>query len=309
MIMLIDTHSHVNFNAFREDSDEILKRTLENDIWVVMPGSQYSTSKRSVEIAERFREGVYAAIGIHPIHLEQRRVGVKETQSEIKEEPIRPLDKTRDRHAQGKNSWETFETRAEEFDYGKYKELARSKKVVAIGEIGLDYYYQPKNKTKREEFRRHQKEILQKQIDLAEELNLPVILHCRVAHRDLFEILDTRYKIRNTALHGVLHSFTGTVEQAQQFMDLGLYVGFNGLIFKDVATLPNPEEVISSIPLDHIVLETDSPYLVPPAAEKERNEPIFVKYIAEEVARIKKISLEQVAEATTQNAKSLFKIE
>jgi len=113
--MLIDTHGHVNFNAFREDSEEVLKRTFENETWVVMPGTQYSTSRRAVELAEKYeqglpagRQGVYAAIGLHPIHIgEQRKVDVMEVQSEEKAE----------------NSWETFETRSEEFDYEKYKEL------------------------------------------------------------------------------------------------------------------------------------------------------------------------------------------
>lgn len=287
--MLIDTHAHVNFNAFRDDADKVLQRALENDIWMVMPGSQYTTSQRAVEIAEHYEEGVYAAVGIHPIHLDERRVDVQEVQSA--QEP--------------EQSWMLFDTRAEEFDYEKYKQLALSSskgKVVAIGEIGLDYYYQPKNKAKREEYRSRQKETLQKQLDLAKELNLPVILHCRVAHSDLLELLDS-------PLRGVMHSYTGTVEQAKKFMELGLYIGFNGLIFKDVATLPNPEEVISSIPLERILLETDSPYLVPPAAGAERNEPAFVKYIAEEIARIKKIDGEEIAEATTKNAHTLFRME
>jgi len=295
--MLIDTHAHINFNAFRDDADEVLQQALDNEIWVVMPGSQYTTSKRAVEIAEQYEEGVYAAVGIHPIHLDKRRVDVQEVQST--EEP-EPLDGARD-----KQPWLEFDTRAEEFDYEKYKQLALSSskgKVVAIGEIGLDYYYQPKNKAKREEYRSRQKETLTKQIDLAKELNLPVILHCRVAHNDLLELLDS-------PLRGVMHSYTGTVEQAAKFIKLGLYIGFNGLIFKDVATLPRPKEVISSIPLDKIVLETDSPYLVPPMANKERNEPVFVKYIAEEIARIKKIDVEEIAEATTKNARILFRIE
>ena len=115
--MLIDTHGHVNFNAFQEDSEEVLKQTLDSNTWVIMPGTQFSTSKRAVEMAEQYEQGVYAAIGLHPIHIgEQRRVDVKETQS-----LLRPLAD------QGKQqSWEAFETRAEEFDYEKYKELALS---------------------------------------------------------------------------------------------------------------------------------------------------------------------------------------
>ena len=284
--MLIDTHTHINFNAFRDDGKEIIKKTLDNDIWMVMPGSQYSTSKRSVEIAERYEQGVYTAVGLHPIHLgEKRKVDVWEVQSDdAKEEP-----------------WTTFQTSAEAFEYEKYKELAQSKKTVAIGEIGLDYYYFPKSKARREEIKQKQKQALEQQLNLAEEFDLPVILHCRAAHDDLLDFLKGPIK-------GVVHSYTGTVEQAKRFMELGLYIGFNGLIFKDVPALPNPEKVISSVPLERIVLETDAPYLIPPMVGTERNEPLFVKYVAEEIARIKNISFKEVAEATTNNAKNLFDI-
>ena len=291
--MFIDTHGHVNFNAFRDDSNEVLRRTLENNTWVVMPGTQYSTSKRAVEIAEGFDRGVYAAVGLHPIHLgEQRKVDVMEVQS------LPP--------AQDKQSWEEFVTRSEEFDIEKYRELTKSKKTVAIGEFGLDYYYRPKGKAKLEAFKAKQKEVFLKQLELAVETNLPVILHCRVAHEDMLELLTTNYKLKTKNLRGVVNCFTGTVEQAQKFMALGLYIGFNGLILKDVPALPNPGEVISAIPLDRIVLETDAPYLTPPILGSERNEPLFVKYVAEEIARIKKVSVQEVAEATTQNAKVLF---
>ena len=172
---------------------------------------------------------------------------------------------------------------------------------MAIGEVGLDYYYFPKSKAKREEIKKKQKEVLQKQMDLADVLDLPVILHCRSAHEDLLEFLGKQQRIR-----GVVHCYTGTVEQVQKFIELGLYIGFNGLIFKDVPALPDPKEVIASIPLERIVLETDSPYLVPPAAGQERNEPSFVRYVAEEIARIKNVSLEEVARITTENAQALF---
>jgi len=284
--MLIDTHAHVNFNAFREDSDEVVKRALENDIWMVMPGSQYSTSRRAVEMAGRHERGVYAAVGLHPIHLGQRRVGVQETQSEVKPE----------------NDWEAFETRAEEFDCEAYKSLAKnSNRVVAIGEFGLDYYYRPKGKARLEEFKKKQKEVFAQQLQLAKELRLPVLLHCRVAHDDMIEALPEK-------VEGVVHCFTGNLEQAEKFLQKGLFLGLNGLIFKDVVALPNPTEIIAAFPLDRILLETDSPYLVPPVAGKERNEPLFVTYIAEEIARIKKITREEVAEATTKNAKALFGI-
>lgn len=290
--MFIDTHGHVNFNAFFKDADEVLKRALENDMWVIMPGTQYSTSKRAVEMAERYEKGVYAAVGVHPIHLEKRAVDVQEVQSSLtKEQP-----------------WMLFETRAEEFDYEKYKELAKNKKVVAIGEVGLDYYRQPKGRQKRAEYQEKQKGALEQQIDLALELDLPVIFHCRKAHNDLIELLKRKQEKHQGKIRGVIHSYTGDIEQAEEFMNLGISFGFNGLILKDVPALPLPQEVISHIPLKRIVLETDSPYLIPPQAGKERNEPVFVKYVAQEIARIKGIDLNEVAEKTTQNAKTLFRI-
>jgi TatD DNase family protein len=297
--MLVDTHGHVSFQAFKDDADVVLKRALENDTWVIMPGTQFSTSQKAVEMAERYPEGVYAAIGLHPIHLaEKRRVDVLEVQSEnVKEK-----------------DWMLFETKAEEFKYERYKALGKSKKVVAIGEFGLDYYYEPKSKAKRESQRMQQKTTLALQLKLAEELQLPVILHCRKAHEDLLEILTTRYKTQNTKMRGVVHCYTGDLKQAEQFYNLGLYFGFNGLIFKDVPALPNPEEIIASIPLDRIVLETDSPYLAPSVAlakegfNTERNEPLFVKYVAEEIAHIKGISTDEVADITTRNAQTLFKL-
>ena len=290
--MLIDTHGHVNFNAFKEDSSEVLRRTLKEGVWVVMPGSQLSTSKRAVEMAEQYKEGVYAAVGIHPIHLGKRKVDVLETESEEKDQ----------------ESWHSFETREEEFDINEYRKLAQHEKTVAIGEVGLDYYYQPKGKARREEMRKKQKDILTQQIELALELDLPVIFHCRVAHIDMMLFIEEIQKKHAGKLRGVIHSYTGTTEEADKFMSLGMHIGFNGLIFKDVPALPDPKEVISHIPLDKIVLETDSPYLIPPQANTERNEPLHVKYVAEEVAQIKGLSVEEVSEATTRNAKNLFSI-
>ena len=285
--MFIDTHGHISFAAFKNDSQEVLKRTLEDKTWIIMPGTQYATSKKAVEMADQYQEGVYAAIGLHPIHLaEKRKVDVLEVQSENAKE----------------EEWMTFETQEEEFLYEKYKELGQSKKVVAVGECGLDYYYEPKSKEKRQTQRLKQKSALAQQVKLAQELNLPVVFHCRKAHDDLIEFLSPH----QGKVQGVVHCYTGDLKQAEKFYNLGLSFGFNGLIFKDVPALPNPKEIIRALPLERIVLETDSPYLVPPQAGKERNEPLFVKYVAEEIAHIKGISMDEVASVTTANAKALF---
>jgi len=193
----------------------------------------------------------------------------------------------------------------EKFDTEKYKKLAKSKKIVAIGEIGLDNKYPNSN----------QKEIFIKQLDLAIELDLPVIIHCRMAFADLYEILTLRHGSGQGKNRGVIHCFTGTLEEAEKFMALGFYLGINGIIFKF-----NIDEVIKKAFLDKLLLETDCPYLTPKNVEVERpafapvsygvarNEPIFVKHVAQKIADLKGISFDEVASATTQNAKKLFKI-
>ena len=275
--MLIDTHSHLNFNAYKEDLSQVIERTLENNVWMINVGSQYTTSRRAVEIAQKYPQGVYAAVGLHPIHLSSGIFKTKIDKEEIE-----------------------FETREENFDYQKYKSLARSEKVVAIGEIGLDYYYRPKTKKKLAEFKERQKEAFIEQLNLAEELNLPVIFHCRMAHDDLLEILKSRAP--NFIPYGVIHCFTGSLEQAQKFLEMGFYLGFNGIIFK-----LNLDEIIKKTPLERILVETDCPYLTPPQ-ENSRNEPSYVKYVAERIAQIKKIKFNEVCQITTENAKKLFKI-
>ena len=271
--MLIDTHSHLNFNAYKEDAEEVIKKSLENDVWMINIGSQYETSKRAVELAEKYNQGVYASVGFHPIHLGKEFFKVKADSEEINEKE----DKG--------------------FDFDNYKKLAKSSKVKAIGEIGLDYYYRPKSKAKISLFKEKQKEIFLKQLDLAKELNFPVVFHCRMAHEDLIAILRQRDN------KGVIHCFTGGLEQAQEYIKMGFYIGFNGIIFK-----LDLNDIIKKIPLEKILIETDCPYLTPPEAKIERNEPIFMKYVAQRIAELKKIDCEKVAQVTTENARSLFKI-
>jgi len=278
--MLIDTHAHLNFSAYKNDVDEVIKRSLENDVWMINIGSQYETSKKTVEIAEKYSQGVYAAVGLHPIHLNTGLVKMKFDEEES-----------------------SFNSREEDFNYKEYKELAESERVVAIGEIGLDYYYKPKTKKKLELFKEKQKETFLEQLKLAEELNLPVVFHCRMAHDDLINILNSQFLIHNSKLEGVIHCFTGTWEQAEEYLKMGFYLGFNGIIYK-----LDLKEIIQKTPLDKILIETDCPYLIPPSAGIKRNEPIYVRYIAEEIAKIKNINYDQVKEKTTKNAKTLFKI-
>jgi len=305
--MIIDSHAHLNFNAYKNDVDEVVRRSLDNNVWMINVGSNYETSKRAVEIAERYEKGVYAAIGLHPIHLSSGIFKTKIDKEEVE-----------------------FETKEEEFDSYKYKnlalgknldsrstqirELAKSEKVVAIGEIGLDYYYRPKTKIKLGQFKEKQKEVFLKQLELAKELDLPVIFHCRMAHNELIDILKSEGK----NIKGVVHCFTGDQEQTEKYLEMGFYLGLNGIIFRfsqsesprgpaERGIIFNLDKVIKKMSLDRILIETDCPYLTPPPMSG-RNEPIYVKYVAEKIAKLKNLSYEEIRKITTQNAKKLFKI-
>ncbi len=280
--MIIDTHSHLNFKAYDADRGEVIKRTQVAGGVCIDVGTKYETSQHAIELAEK-NEGIYAAIGMHPIHI---KTDLMKLHMDLDEGDFAPL--------------------GEVFDKEKYRELAKSKKVVAIGEVGLDYYYKPKGTTKKEEFKENQRKVFIQQIELAEELGLPLIVHCRMAHEDALAILE-KHKVS-----GTIHCFTGTWEEAEKYLALGFCIGINGIIFKfDI------DEIIRKIPLDKIVVETDCPYLTPlPAvalakegtAKDARNEPIFVKHVIQKIADLKGLSFDEVASATTANAKKLFKI-
>jgi len=283
--MLIDTHTHLNFLAFEKDRDAVITRCLDNNVWMINVGTNLKTSKEVIELAEKHSQGVFASVGLHPINLDTGLVKIK-------------FDENEGKYLE------------QDFNFNQYRKLATSPKVVAIGEIGLDYYWKPKTTGRKQRFFEKQKDLLLKQLELAKELNLPVIFHCRMAHDELIKILNTNYLILNTNLKGVVHCFTGTWEQAQQYMDMGLFLGFNGIIFK-----LNLDEIIKKTPLERVLIETDCPYLPPPLPAEalakagpmiSRNEPLYVKYIAQRIAEIKNLSFGKVAETTTNNAKTLF---
>ena len=192
------------------------------------------------------------------------------------------------------------------FDYQKYEKLAKSPKVIAIGEIGLDYYLKPKTKRKREIFKVKQKELLFEELRLAKKLNLPVIFHCRMAHFDLIQFLKENKEV--FPKKAVLHSFVGNLEELKEYLNFGYNIGFNGIIFKKIEDI-DFKKIIKAVPLEKILVETDTPYLAPPQVKEKRNEPIFVKYIIKRIADIKNLEFKKVAETTFENAKRLFKIE
>ncbi len=251
-----DTHAHLNFPDYDKNRDVLVKKTLQEGVFIINIGTDFKESKKVVEIAEKYERGVYASVGLHPLYLEE-----------------------------------------EDFCYEKYRELTKSDKVVAIGETGLDYkYIKGAEKSKTEEIKLAQKKLFQEHINLAKELDLPIIVHSRMAHQDTIDIL------RKSNVRGVIHCFSGSKSDAREYVEMGFYLGINGIIFK-----MNLEKVIKEIPLESIILETDSPFLSPLKKEK-RNEPLFIKHIAKEVAEIKSISAEDVREKASENALKLFNI-
>ncbi len=276
--MLIDTHAHINFNAFREDADEVAKRAFARSIFFINVGSQYTTSVRAIEYARKYPGQIWAAIGTHPVHLRKGKFSYKDDE-ELAEKEIK--------------------TNGEDADFEKYLELGKNREVVAIGEVGLDYHHF-EDGDNIEKLKNKQKEILAGFINLANELEKPVIIHCWDAYDDLFEIL----KNNPVKKRGVIHSFVGGYKTANKFIKLGYYIGLNGVITYSESF----DRLIKELPMERIIVETDCPYLTPIPFKGERNEPAYVEYVAQKIAKIKDISPEKVAEMTTQNAQKLFKI-
>jgi TatD DNase family protein len=269
-IKLIDTHAHLNFSAFKDDVEDVIKRCFDTEVGVINVGSQYSTSERAVEMAEKYAQ-MWACIGLHPSHLSEHEFEDGEG---------------------GK-----IKSAVEKFDREKYLELAKSEKVVAIGEIGLDYYGG-------EEDKEEQIKTFKEQIKLAVGLDLPIAVHCRNAYKDLLEVITSEKKTYGVKMRGVIHSYLGRLSYAKIFNEMGFSLGFNGII----TYARDYDKVIKNVDLKYILTETDCPWLTPVPHRGERNEPTYVRYVAEKIAEIRGISFDETAEATTENAKKLFGI-
>ena len=277
--MFIDTHAHINFSDFKEDGDKVIKRSLDNYTWMILVGSELKSSRRALDYANKYEKGVYASVGLHPINInyqesnESQRAGEKE-----------------------------------HFNLETYENLAKLAKVVAIGETGLDYYRLDPDIDK-EKQKNKQKSIFLKQLFLARQLNLPVIIHCRQAHDDVLTILrDFKQDNPNLFLDnkpwGVMHCFSGDEDLAWQYFSLGLLISFTGLITFSKTW----DDLIRKVPLDKIMIETDAPFMTPEPYRGERNEPMLVQYVANRIAEIRSVPLERIAEITTNNSKRLFSI-
>ncbi|MBT4722780.1 TatD family hydrolase [Candidatus Falkowbacteria bacterium] len=276
---MFDAHAHVNFRDFKEDYDETIKRAQQKGVSMINIGSQFSTSERAVDLGEKY-DNCFSAVGLHPFHVVEREV----------EEEV-------DEHETIK-----IKSRAEKFDYEKYKKLAlSSNNVVAIGECGLDYHYTTEDKLPEE--KKLQQEVLNQQIDLANELDLPMIIHCRDGQDDLVSIL------RNNPLKklGEAHFFSGNLDQAKELIEMGYYIGFTGTItFKN--RVETVLEILKKMSLDRIISETDCPYVAPVPMRGQRNEPAYVEYVVKKIAEVRGISFEEAEKITEENARRLFNV-
>jgi TatD DNase family protein len=301
---LTDTHCHLDFNKFDEDRQAVIQRALDAGITrMLIPGLDLDSSRAALKLAT-LNPNIFAAVGFHPTDLDKwQATSLKELRSLIQFGDV--------------NSSEGVSRLVEDRDssFGT-KRLAQndiSQKIVAIGEVGLDYYW-----VKEPEKRRFQREILKQQLELAHETNKPVVIHMREendawfgqASIDLLEILSAWHQQIEAEEHplavrpGVLHSFNGNLETAQKALALNFYIGVTGPV-----TYKNAEEkrqIIRQLPSERLLIETDSPFLTPVPHRGKRNEPAFVTHIADKIAEIQLTTPEQVAEVTTSNAARLF---
>ncbi len=278
----VDTHCHIQFNTYKDEREAVVRRNLERGVIMNVVGTQMDTSKAAVELAEQY-DHVYATIGTHPTHLFPTYVDEEET---------------------------SFKSRNEDFDEAFYTELVQSKKVIAIGETGLDLYHLPKTPSREEVLEKQTKVFLQ-HVDFAQKHDLPLVVHCRDAHLELLESLKSSGFEQK--LRGVIHCFTGNWEFAQQYLNLGFYLGFTGVItYPPKKTDPKPQEelleVLRNMPLDRMLVETDAPYLAPQAYRGERSEPWMVEEQVKFLAGLRGLSSEEMSNILFQNSSTLFSL-
>ena len=283
--MLTDTHCHLDFNKFDDDRDAVIQRALDAGITrILIPAMNFESSLAGIQLSE-LSQNIFAAVGFHPTDLDKWDISSIENLRGLILPHPNPSPAARG--TQGK--------------------------IVAIGEIGLDYYW-----VKEADKQARQREVLKQQLKLAQTVNKPVIIHMREendawfgqASIDLLEILSEWHNELSEQDHplkdkpGVLHSYNGNLETAQKAIALNFYIGVTGPV-----TYKNADEkrnIIKQLPLTQLLIETDSPFLTPVPKRGKRNEPAFVAHIADKIAEIHNTTREQVAEITTANANHLF---
>ena len=255
--MLIDTHVHLNDDAFKEDVAGVIRQGLPAGVELFfVPGWDLPSSYKAQELGHRYKE-VYFMAGFQPENLDGAQMS----------------------------------------DLNRIAELSDDPKCIAIGECGLDYHWKKDDDTKT-----IQKAFFLAQIELANRVGKPMSIHARDALEDTLELLSA-VPVQAGA---VLHCYSGSAEMLERFAKLGLYFGFDGPVtFKNAV---KPKEALAACPLDRLLLETDAPYMAPAPMRGKRNEPAFLRYVAEEAARIKNLPLREVEEKTTSNAFDLFHV-
>lgn len=253
--MLFDSHAHIDDEKFDDDREEVIARAFESGVTEFVNVGACMASSARSVALAEKYEKIYAAVGIHPHDAENALEG----------------------------------------DYEKLAAWSKHNKVVAIGEIGLDYYYDLSP-------RDVQRTVFIRQIDVARQMDMPIIIHDRDAHGDILDILKKEAK----GITGILHCFSGSLEMAKEIIKLGFYISIAGPVtFKNAAKLP---EIVEKIPLERLLIETDCPYLTPQPYRGKRNEPAYVRLVGEQVASLRGMEFSSLAEATRDNAKRIFKI-
>ena len=270
-LKLIDIHSHLHFPPFDADREAVFVRMREKNVGAILVGTSMETSRSAIAVAEK-HENAWATVGMHPTHFHS------------------------DYHDANELSDAEHFSKSP-FDADAMRELARHPKVVAIGECGLDYFRDGKTaeakQVQHEGFRAH--------IVIAREVGKPLAIHCRDAYDDVLTMLREE---RAQEIGGHVHFFAGSWDIAEQFLEMGFYLSFTGVI----TFSSQYDKVIKNMPLDRIMVETDAPYVAPAPFRGKRNEPIYVEEVARRIAEIKGISFDEVAQATTENAIKLFEL-
>lgn len=252
--MYIDTHTHLYDEQFDADKEAMIQRALEAGVTeMYMPNCDSSTVAPMMQYAERWPKNCFPMMGLHPTY-------VKENYRE---------------------------------ELANVAEWLGKEKFYALGEIGLDYYWDLT-------FKEQQIEAFGTQIEWALQYNLPIVIHSRESTQDCIDIVRSK---QNGELKGIFHCFSGTLEEARQVAELGLYLGIGGSLTYKKSTLP---EILKEIELEHIVLETDAPYLAPVPNRGKRNESSYIPIIAQKLADVKEVPVTEIAEITTQNAEKIF---
>ncbi len=278
----LDAHTHVQFSAYNDDREEVIRRARDAGVRMVNVGTQRDTSRAAVELAEK-HEGLYAAIGLHPVHTSASFHDASELG--------------------GGEGAKAFTSRGEVFDIEYYRALARHPKTVAIGECGLDYFHFNESESREEQVRK-QKAALLAQIALSGEVKKPLMIHCRDAFADLIAFLTEHRAQLSDVNPGILHFFTGTSDETRALLDLGFSFTFGGVI----TFARSYDEIIKLIPPDRLLSETDAPYVTPAPYRGKRNEPAYVVEIVKKLAELKNVSVDEMRGQIAENAERIFGI-